>query len=118
MRLGLYPCELQSDTLAAAAYGVPEVQERHRHRFEFNNQYRTAFEDAGMIFSGLSPDRRLVEISEVADHPFMMGSQFHPEFTSRPNRPNPMFKAFIAAAVNYQAGHEKSPNGVRAVTHE
>jgi CTP synthase len=99
MRLGLYPCQLQEGTKAAAAYGVAEVQERHRHRFEFNNRYRGAFERAGMIFSGISPDRRLVEIAEIVDHPFMVGSQFHPEFASRPNKPHPLFKAFVAAAI-------------------
>lgn len=104
MRLGLYPCCLVPGTKAAAAYGVPEVQERHRHRFEVNNAYRDLLADAGLLFSGLSPDRRLVEIVEVADHPFMLGSQFHPEFKSRPTWPHPLFKAFIAAAIaEYQA---------------
>ncbi|MEP7284443.1 MAG: CTP synthase [Chloroflexota bacterium] len=98
MRLGLYPCQLSEGSQAAQAYGVPQIEERHRHRFEFNNQFRTAFENAGMSFSGLSPDRRLVEISEIVDHPFMVGSQFHPEFTSRPNRPHPLFKRFIEVA--------------------
>jgi CTP synthase len=102
MRLGAYPCHLQPDTQAAAAYNAEIVHERHRHRFEFNNAYRTQFEEAGMIFSGLSPDGRLVEISELTDHPFMVGSQFHPEFKSRPNRPHPLFKAFLAAAVAQQ----------------
>jgi CTP synthase len=98
MRLGLYPCELQSGTKAAQAYGVPHVDERHRHRFEFNNNYRAEFEKAGMVFSGLSPDGKLVEISEVKEHPFMVGSQFHPEFLSRPNRPHPLFLGFVRAA--------------------
>ena len=100
MRLGLYPCNLDEGSKAAEAYGVPQISERHRHRFEFNNKFRTMFEQAGMRFSGLSPDRRLVEISEIANHPFMVGSQFHPEFTSRPNRPHPLFKGFIQAAVH------------------
>jgi len=99
MRLGLYPCRLVEGTKAAAAYGVPEVQERHRHRFEVNNAYRDVLSRAGLVFSGLSPDRRLVEIAELADHPFMLGSQFHPEFKSRPTRPHPLFKAFVAAAI-------------------
>ena len=103
MRLGLYPCQLQEETQAKAAYNVPEVQERHRHRFEFNNQFRTAFENAGMVFSGLSPDRRLVEIAELADHPFMLGSQFHPEFTSRPNRPHPLFNRFVEESIKHPA---------------
>ena len=98
MRLGLYPCRLKEGTVAARAYGVREVQERHRHRFEFNNAYREIFARHGMIFSGISPDGRLVEIAELADHPFMVGSQFHPEFLSRPNRPHPLFKAFLQAA--------------------
>ncbi len=98
MRLGLYPCVLQPDTKARAAYGVDAVQERHRHRFEFNNAYRERFEQAGMRFSGLSPDGRLVEIAELEGHPFMLGTQFHPEFLSRPNRPHPLFVAFLQAA--------------------
>ncbi|RLC75882.1 MAG: CTP synthase, partial [Chloroflexi bacterium] len=84
MRLGLYPCHLVAGTKAAEAYDVPQVQERHRHRFEVNNAYRDLLSEAGLAFSGLSPDRRLVEIVELADHPFMLGSQFHPEFKSRP----------------------------------
>jgi CTP synthase len=101
MRLGNYPCNLKPGSIAAAAYGnTAQVQERHRHRFEFNNQYRAAFENAGMVFSGLSPDGRLVEIAELKDHPFMVGSQFHPEFTSRPNAPQPLFKKFIEAAIH------------------
>lgn len=97
MRLGLYPCHLVPGTKAANAYRVDMVEERHRHRFEFNNDYRQAFEENGMVFSGLSPDDRLVEIAEIADHPFMVGTQFHPEFLSRPNRPHPLFKAFMEA---------------------
>ena len=98
MRLGLYPCRLQPGTIAARAYGTPEVQERHRHRWEFNNHYRKLFEEHGMRFSGLSPDGKLVEIAELVDHPFMLGTQFHPEFLSRPNRPHPLFLAFVRAA--------------------
>ena len=98
MRLGLYPCVLQSGSKAAAAYGVASIQERHRHRFEFNNSYRGDFESKGMIFSGLSPDGKLVEIAELADHPYMIGSQFHPEFLSRPMRPHPLFLGLIKAA--------------------
>jgi CTP synthase len=101
MRLGVYPCNLVPNTKAAAAYGTNEVMERHRHRWEFNNVYRQPLTEHGMVFSGLSPDGRLVEISELADHPFMVGSQFHPEFTSRPNRPNPLFKSFMAAAADF-----------------
>ena len=98
MRLGIYPCEIKPDSLAAQAYGTLQIEERHRHRFEFNNKYREQFEQAGASFSGLSPDGRLVEIMEVTDHPFMIGSQFHPEFLSRPNRPHPLFHNFIKAA--------------------
>lgn len=98
MRLGLYPCLLQNGTKAAAAYGIPEVNERHRHRFEFNNAFRVDFEKHGMVFSGLSPDGRLVEIVELADHPYMVASQFHPEFLSRPMNPHPLFVGLLKAA--------------------
>jgi CTP synthase len=97
MRLGIYPCRLVEDTRAYAAYGEALAFERHRHRFEFNNLYRKDLEEAGMVFSGLSPNGRLVEIAELRDHPFMLGSQFHPEFRSRPTRPHPLFIAFIQA---------------------
>ncbi len=101
MRLGLYPCQLQPDTLAAKAYQNELVQERHRHRFEFNNAYRDELGEAGMVFSGLSPDGRLVEIAELRDHPFMLGTQFHPEFLSRPYRAHPLFAAFLQAVVKH-----------------
>ncbi len=97
MRLGLYPCQLQPGTIARRAYNTDLVQERHRHRFELNNAYRDLLSSAGMRFSGISPDGRLVEIAELADHPFMLGTQFHPEFLSRPNRPHPLFVAFLEA---------------------
>jgi CTP synthase len=109
MRLGLYPCQLLHGTIAAGVYGQSLVQERHRHRFEFNNNYREIFNSKGMIFSGESPDGRLVEIAELADHPFMVGSQFHPEFLSRPNRPHPLFKGFIEAAANLSREKEDDP---------
>lgn len=102
MRLGSYPCRLISGTKAQTAYGQEMISERHRHRWEFNNAYRELLSEAGMVFSGLSPDGRLVEIVELADHPFMVGSQFHPEFKSRPNRPHPLFNALMAAAVERQ----------------
>ena len=98
MRLGIYPCELQEGSKAAEAYGEGEVGERHRHRFEFNNAFKKDFEKGGMVFSGMSPDGKLVEIAEVKDHPFMVGSQFHPEFLSRPMKPHPLFVGFIKAA--------------------
>ncbi|MGB2854205.1 MAG: CTP synthase [Dehalococcoidia bacterium] len=98
MRLGGYPCHLVKESRAASAYMEDVVYERHRHRFEFNNDFRETLERAGMVFSGLSPDGSLVEISEVRDHPFMVGTQFHPEFHSRPNRPHPLFRDFIEVA--------------------
>jgi CTP synthase len=101
MRLGVYPCELVTSSKAKKAYQVDTVEERHRHRFEFNNRYRDQFEASGACFSGLSPDKRLVEIMEFVDHPFMVGSQFHPEFQSRPNRPHPLFRDFVAAAIQH-----------------
>ncbi len=90
--------ELQPGTMAASAYQEDMVNERHRHRFEFNNEYRKPMQERGMRYSGISPDGRLVEIVELADHPFMLGTQFHPEFLSRPNRPHPLFVAFMRAA--------------------
>jgi CTP synthase len=98
MRLGVWPCRLTPGTKAAAAYDQPIVYERHRHRFELNNEYRELLTSAGMILSGLSPDGRLVEITELKDHPWFLGTQFHPEFKSRPDRPHPLFKDFVAAA--------------------
>ena len=98
MRLGLWPCRLQPGTRAAAAYAVPEVAERHRHRFEVNNSFRGRLAEVGLIVSGASPDGRLAEIMELEEHPFFVGVQFHPEFLSRPTRPHPLFRDFIAAA--------------------
>ncbi|NCC36555.1 MAG: CTP synthase, partial [Chloroflexia bacterium] len=106
MRLGVYPCVLTPDTRAYAAYGVDQINERHRHRFEFNNAYRTLLEEAGFVISGLSPDGRLVEIIELRDHPWYVASQFHPEFLSRPNRPHPLFREFIAAVARTQRASE------------
>jgi CTP synthase len=104
MRLGAYPCRLRAGTRAHRAYGVDMVSERHRHRYEFNNAYRERFEAAGLIQSGTLPDNSLVEICELRDHPFMMGSQFHPEFRSRPGNPHPMFRGFIGAACAQHLG--------------
>ena len=98
MRLGTYPCQLVPGTRAARAYGVDLVSERHRHRYEVNNQYRNLLEGHGLTWSGLSPDSTLVEMAELRDHPWMVGTQFHPEFRSRPTRPHPLFRDFIAAA--------------------
>jgi CTP synthase len=100
LRLGLYPCKLKKGSKTAAAYGNEEViQERHRHRYEFNNQYRQLFEDKGLVFSGVSPDNRLVEIVEIPENKFFVGCQFHPELISRPNRPQPLIKAFVGASL-------------------
>jgi len=101
MRLGSYPCVLEAGSLAGRAYGQPIVLERHRHRYEFNNSYRELLAARGMKFTGLSPDGRLVEIVELADHPFYLGTQFHPEFKSRPNRPHPLFANFVDAALAF-----------------
>jgi len=103
MRLGHYPCVLKPGTIAGEAYAAPgPVDERHRHRFEVNNALRDQLEAAGLVFSGLSPDGLLVEIAEVKGHPFMVGSQFHPEFQSRPNKAHPLFNDFIKAAIACQ----------------
>src|SRR3989304_2350350 len=108
MRLGLSPCRLVPGAVAAGAYAAAEVSERHRHRFEFNNTYREILGGRGMVFSGLSPDGRLVEIAELEGHPFMLGSQFHPEFLSRPNRAHPLFRGLLEAATAY-AGRPAPP---------
>ena len=100
MRRGLYPCKLVPGTKAHQAYGEQVVYERHRHRFEFNNEYREVLQEAGVTFSGLSPNGRLVEIIELDDHPWFVASQFHPEFRSRPQRPHPLFRDFVAAAIS------------------
>ncbi|MBI5029853.1 MAG: CTP synthase [Chloroflexi bacterium] len=110
MRLGRYPCKLTPDTIAARAYGDGMIQERHRHRFEFNNAFREMLSKAGMEYSGTSPEGTLVEIAELRDHPFMIGSQFHPEFKSRPDRPHPLFREFVrAASETERAKQEKLP---------
>jgi CTP synthase len=101
MRLGLYPCDLLDGSAAQSAYGSSTISERHRHRYEFNNEYREMLEKAGLVYSGLSPDGQLVEIVERPDHPWFVACQFHPEFTSTPLKPNPLFEAFIKAAREY-----------------
>jgi CTP synthase len=101
MRLGAYPAVLQRGSLARKIYRTENISERHRHRFEFNNDYREAFEKKGMTLSGKSPDGKLVEIIEITDHPYFVATQFHPEFKSRPIAPHPLFKEFIAAAVSW-----------------
>ncbi len=99
MRLGAYPCKVRKETLAAKAYGSGAISERHRHRYEFNNDFRNQFEKAGIVFSGVSPDDRLVEIMELEAHPWFVACQFHPELKSGPVHPHPLFKDFIAAAL-------------------
>ncbi len=101
MRLGAYPCVLAPETLAHRAYGQPEISERHRHRYEVNNEYRKALAENGMSLSGVSPDERLVEMVEVPEHPYYIGCQFHPEFKSRPMEPHPLFATFITASLAY-----------------
>lgn len=98
-RLGLYPCELEEGTLARSLYQEVLIEERHRHRYEFNNAYRDRLEAEGLVFSGLSPDNRLVEVIELQDHPYFIASQYHPEFLSRPNAPHPLFAGLVKAAV-------------------
>jgi len=98
MRLGSYPCVLDKKSLSFAAYGAQKIEERHRHRFEFNNNFKDLLEENGLVIAGISPDNKLVEIVEVRDHPFMVGAQFHPEFRARPLAPHPLFQGFIQAA--------------------
>lgn len=99
MRLGAYPCQITEGSMASKIYGVSQVQERHRHRFEFNNRYREPIVQSGMVISGASPDNRLVEIVEISNHPWFLGVQFHPEFKSRLRTPHPIFREFIGAAL-------------------
>lgn len=113
LRLGAYPCQLKPDTRAAASYRQDEISERHRHRYEFNNAYRQQLEEAGLVISGTSPDDTLVEIVELADHPWFLGCQFHPEFQSKPMQPHPLFRDFVKAAIDYRKAKEKNllPSG-------
>jgi len=101
MRLGAQPVQLKVGSLGAKLYGAFVVHERHRHRYEFNNEYRELYEQAGFVFSGTSPDGKLVELIELANHPFFVACQYHPEFHSKPNAPHPLFRGFIAAAQAY-----------------
>jgi CTP synthase len=101
MRLGSYPCQLVPGSRAHAIYGKTEIAERHRHRYEFNNEYRKRLEAKGLVCSGLSPDGELVEIVELPNHPFFVGVQFHPEFKSKPLEPQPLFVSFIGAAYEH-----------------
>jgi CTP synthase len=102
MRLGAYPCRITQDTFAYRAYGEANISERHRHRYEFNNEYKTLLAEKGLTISGSSPSGDLVEIIEIKDHPWFLGCQFHPEFKSRPMTPHPLFRGFIKAALEYK----------------
>ena len=104
LRLGAYPCNIKSDTTMERCYGSVNISERHRHRYEFNNDYREAFEKAGLTLSGTSPDGRLIETVELTERPFHVGVQYHPEFKSRPNKAHPLFKGFIGAAFERTTG--------------
>ena len=99
MRLGKYPCVLDINSKAYNYYGTELIYERHRHRYEFNNDYREEFEKSGLLLAGISPDKYIVEMIEIPDHPWFVGCQFHPEFKSRPNRPHPLFRGLVEAAV-------------------
>ena len=116
MRLGKYPCTVKPGTKMAECYGENEIWERHRHRYEFNNEFRAEFEEKGLVIAGTSPDGRLVEAVEIPGRDFHLGAQFHPEFKSRPNRAHPLFKGFIAAALKFQSEH--TPTGHPAVLGE
>jgi len=107
MRLGAYPCVVSSDSFAFSAYGQKEISERHRHRYEFNNDYKKILTDKGLQITGASPDGRLAEIVEIKDHPWFLGCQFHPEFKSRPTKPHPLFSKFIEAALKHAKGKSK-----------
>ena len=100
MRLGNYPCIISEGSKVSELYSTPEIIERHRHRYEVNNDFKDQFKTNGLIDSGISPDAKLVEIMEVEGHPFMIGSQFHPEFLSRPDQSHPLFNGFISASIN------------------
>ena len=99
LRLGAYPCVISENTTMKKCYGTKEISERHRHRYEFNNDYRRILQECGLTLSGISPDGTLVETVELPDRPFFVGVQYHPEFKSRPNKPHPLFKGFIKAAM-------------------
>ena len=108
MRLGAYPCVLERDTIAAEAYGTTTISERHRHRYEVSNKYREVMSQKGLVLSGTSPDQRLVETIELADHPHFVGCQFHPEFKSRPHAAHPLFLRFVHAAIERQRDQRKA----------
>ena len=99
MRLGLYPCKMEPGSISREAYQEEIIYERHRHRYELNNEYRNCLKEGGMLMTGVSPDEKLVEIIELEDHPWFVGVQFHPEFKSRPNRPHPLFVDFVKESI-------------------
>jgi len=108
MRLGAYPCVLEDNTLSKNLYKTDKISERHRHRYEFNNNYREKLADNNFIFAGLSPDKKLVEVVELQEHTWFVGVQFHPEFKSTPMQPHPLFASFIAAALVFQQRIDKA----------
>ncbi|MEO7111951.1 MAG: gamma-glutamyl-gamma-aminobutyrate hydrolase family protein, partial [Polyangiaceae bacterium] len=114
MRLGAFPCTLLPGSVAAEAYGATEISERHRHRYEFANEYREQLAAAGLVLSGTSPDKKLVEMIELTDHPYFVGCQFHPEFKSRPTAPHPLFSRFVRAALERQTTRIKAEGARRA----
>ena len=107
MRLGQYSCKILPETMAHRAYGQDEINERHRHRYELNNQYRKELSESGLTISGTLPDGYLVEIVELPGHPWYVATQFHPEFKSRPNRPHPLFRDFIGASIKFRGKRKK-----------
>ena len=111
MRLGAYPCKLQSQSLVREIYGQDSISERHRHRFEVNNRFRETLKKGGLRLSGLSPDESLVEMIELPSHPWFIGVQFHPEFQSTPQKPHPLFASFVRAALEYQKVRGTPANG-------
>ena len=114
MRLGLYPCQLQPGTRAATAYGTEQVDERHRHRWEVNNDFRDRLAAAGLVFSGIYEEKNLVEIAEYPAHPWFLGVQFHPEFKSKPIKTHPLFSGFVEAAM----AHERAEDSGRIAVQE
>ena len=106
LRLGAYPCVIKAGTTMERCYGKREISERHRHRYEFNNDYREAMEKSGLTLSGISPDGNLIETVELTERPFHVGVQYHPEFKSRPNKPHPLFKGFVGAAFDRMKGKQ------------
>ena len=115
MRLGRYPCNIEPGTTAAITYGQTEIWERHRHRYEVNNKYRQTLADAGMTMCGLSPDGKLVEMIELSDHPYFVGSQFHPELKSRPDNPHPLFVGLVQAILNQRRADHEQPKTENAM---